>query len=101
MEVPRLGVRFELLWLLAYATATAMRALSHIFDLHHSSRQHRILNSLSEAREQTLNLMVPSEIRFHCAKMGIPVFVFFLTSLPMTRIEILSWGLSCPGLFFS
>ena len=31
--------------------------------LHHSSRQHRILNSLSEASEQTSKLMVPSRIR--------------------------------------
>ena len=30
--------------------------------LHHSSRQHRILNPLSDARDQTLNLMAPSQI---------------------------------------
>ena len=37
--------------------------LSHICDLHHSSQQRRILNPLSEARDRTRNLMVPSQIR--------------------------------------
>ena len=32
-------------------TATATLNLSRVFELHHSSRQHRILNLLSEARE--------------------------------------------------
>ena len=48
MEVPRLGVLSELL-LPAYATATAMPDP----------------NPLSEAKDQTHNLMVPSQIRFH------------------------------------
>ena len=56
MEVPRLGVELEL-QLPAYATATAMPDLSHICDLHCSFRQHRILNSLSEARDLTHILM--------------------------------------------
>ena len=30
--------------------------------LHHSSRQHQILNPPSKARNRTLNLMVPSQI---------------------------------------
>ena len=51
MDVPRLGVELELL-LLAYATAT----------------QCQILNPLSEARDQTRNHMVPSQIRFCCAR---------------------------------
>ena len=34
-------------------------------DLHHSSQRRRILNPLSEARDRTRNLMVPSQIRFH------------------------------------
>ena len=36
MDVPRLGVRLEL-QLLTYATAIAMRDLSHVCNLHHSS----------------------------------------------------------------
>ena len=32
----------------------------------------RILNTLSEARDQTRNLMVPSRILFCCAMMGTP-----------------------------
>ena len=56
MEVPRLGVELEL-QLPASTTATAMLYLSCVFDLHHSSRQHRILNPLSEARDRTCVLM--------------------------------------------
>ena len=63
MEVPRPGVEWEL-HLPAYATATAMPDLSHVCELHHSPRQHWILNPLSEARDQTCNLIVPSQIRF-------------------------------------
>ena len=63
MEVPRLGVKLEL-QLLVYTTATAMQDPSRIGNLHHSSRQCRILNPLSEARDRTLDLMVPSRIRF-------------------------------------
>ena len=44
MDVPRLGVQSEL-QLAAYPTATATRDPSRVCDLHHSSRQHRILNS--------------------------------------------------------
>ena len=62
MEVSRLGVKSEL-QLSAYTTATAMPDPSCVFDLHHSSRQHRILDPLSEARDRTCNLMVPSRIR--------------------------------------
>ena len=36
MEVPRLGIESEL-HLLAYTTATATPAPSHLFDLYHSS----------------------------------------------------------------
>ena len=62
MEVPRLGVTLEL-QLLAYTTATVMQDLSCICDLHRSSRQRRILNPLSEARDQTRNLMDASQVR--------------------------------------
>ena len=42
MEVPRLGVRSEL-QLTAYATATAIPDLSHVYDLQHRSPQCWIL----------------------------------------------------------
>ena len=61
MEVLRLGVESEL-WRLAYTTATATWDPSHVCDLHYSSRQRQILNPLSDARDRTRNLMVPSRI---------------------------------------
>ena len=71
MEVPRLGVELKLK-LLAYPTATATGNLSHICDLHHSSRRRWILNPRSEARDGTSNLMVPSWIRFPWDITGTP-----------------------------
>ena len=56
MEVPRLGVKLEL-QLLAYTTDKAMLDPSHICDLHHSSGQHWILNSLNKDRDRTQVLM--------------------------------------------
>ena len=50
MEVPRLGVRSEL-QLLPSATAIAAWDPSHVCNLHHSSRQCRIPDTLSEARD--------------------------------------------------
>ena len=50
MEIPKLGVELEL-QLLATATATVMQDPSRVWDLHHSSRQHQILNPLREARD--------------------------------------------------
>ena len=70
MEVFRLGVESEL-QLPAYARAT-MTDLSPVCDLHQSSQQRWILNPLSDVRDRTQNLMVLlSQIRFHCATMGI------------------------------
>ena len=54
MEVPRLGVEWEL-HLLAYTTATAMPHPWRVCDLHHSSRQHRILNPFITEWGQGLN----------------------------------------------
>ena len=62
MEVPRPGVESEL-QLPAYATATMTQDLSHVCDLHHSSQQLGILNSLNKARDQTRILMDTSQIR--------------------------------------
>ena len=61
MKVPRLGVESELS-LPAYARATATRDPSRICDLHPNSRQRQILHPLSEARDRTRNLLVPSWI---------------------------------------
>ena len=73
MEVPRLGVKSELhLPATATATATATQELNLVVDLHHSSRQRRIVNPLSKARDRTYNLMVPSWIHFRCATTGTP-----------------------------
>ena len=74
MEAPRLGVESEM-WPPAYTTATAMQDPSLICHLHHSSRQRRILNPLSEARDRTCKLMIPSQIRFHRATTGTPLAI--------------------------
>ena len=75
MEFSRLGVQSEL-QLLAYATV--MTDLSCICELHHSSRQRQILSPLSEARNQTCNLIVLSWIRFHWVTMGTLRFFYSL-----------------------
>ena len=46
--------------------------LSCFSDLHHSSQQHQILNSLSEATNWTCLLMDTGRIRFLCSTAGIP-----------------------------
>ena len=72
MEVPRVGVELEL-QLPALATATARRDLSHVCDLHHSSQQRRILNSLSRApRDWAWILMDISWVHVHWAMREIP-----------------------------
>ena len=76
IEVPRLEVQLEL-QLLAYAIATATPDLSHVCDLHPNSQQYQIPNPLSEARDQTFNLMVPSRIHFHCTTTGTPILCDF------------------------
>ena len=81
MEVPRLVAESEL-QLPAYTTATAMQDPSCDLNLHLSSRQHRILNPMTEARDRTCVLMdilvsflvtveQQSELRSH-------LFFFFL-----------------------
>ena len=56
-----------------HTRATATPVPSHICNLHHSSQQCRILNLLSEARDRTRNLMVPSRIHLHCTTTGTPI----------------------------
>ena len=58
----------------ACARASATPDPSRMCNLHHSSWQRRILNPLSEARDRTHNLMVPSRIPFGCTTMGTPCF---------------------------
>ena len=48
----------------AAATATAMQDLSRVWDLHHSSRQHQILDPLSKTRDRTHILMDISRALF-------------------------------------
>ena len=74
-EVPRLEAELEL-QLLAYNTATAMGDLNGIWDLHHSSWQHRILNPLSKARDQTCILKDASQIHSCWAMRGTPILMF-------------------------
>ena len=76
MEVPRLGVKLEL-QVLAYTTATAMPDLSCVCNSHHSSWQHQILNPMSEARDRTCNLMVPSQTCFCCTMTETPEIIFY------------------------
>ena len=61
MEVPRLGAESEL-QLPAYTTATATQDPCHVCDLHNTSWQCQIINSLSEARDGTRILMDASWI---------------------------------------
>ena len=70
MEVPRLGVEWEL-QLLAYitATATATWDLSLIYNLPHSSWQCQIPGPLGEARHPACLIMNTSQICFCCATM--------------------------------
>ena len=61
MEVLRLGVESEL-QLPAYTTATWDP--SCVFDLHHSSLQHQILNPLIESKDWTHILMDTSQVSY-------------------------------------
>ena len=56
----------------AYATATATPDPSRVCDLHHNSRQRRILHPLSEVRDGTHNFLAPNQIRIRCATMETP-----------------------------
>ena len=92
MEVPGLGVESEL-YLPAY-TATAAPDPSRVCDLYHSSWQCRILKPLSKARDWTSILVDTSQVHYHWAPMGIPIFFNF-------DFSILKFynAVSCSGLF--
>ena len=81
MEVPRLEVRLEL-QLLAYTTATATPDPNHIFDLHHISWQHQILNPLSKARDRTCVLMNTSWVRKPVSSTGVPNWLALIKVYP-------------------
>ena len=61
MEVPRLGVEWELQ---LPATPIATRDPGHVGNLHHSSWQLQTLNPLSNARDQTHILMDTSQVHY-------------------------------------
>ena len=85
MEVPRLGVESEL-QPLAYTTATAMLDLSCVCcNLHHRSRQYRILDPLSEARDQTCVLTDAGQIVSAEPEQELPFY--FLTRLSCCDYE--------------
>ena len=96
MEVPMLGVKVEL-QLPVYTTAAATPDPSWLCDLHHSSRQHQILNPLSEARDWTHSLMDTSQIRFHWATTGTPRIDYFKMQYFKLKIE-LPYDLAIPFL---
>ena len=78
MVIRRLGVKLEL-QLPACATATAAWDPSCICDWHCSSRQHRILNPLSKARDRTFVLMDTHWVRYHRATTGTPNSIILTT----------------------
>ena len=93
MEDPWSRVELELKPL-AYARATATQDLSRVCNLHHSSRQRRILNPLNKARDQTRNRMVPSRICFCCATTGTPLSLSLSLSLSFFRATPTAYGCS-------
>ena len=104
MEGLRLGVESEL-QLPAYTTAMVTRDPGLVCDLHHSSRQHRILNSLSEAGDWTCVLMYPSQVLIlsHNGNSGKHFLLSPLLSLmavPMTyrRSWVRDWIWACAWL---
>ena len=68
----RLRVQLEM-QLPAYTTVTATWDPNLVWELHHSSQQHQILNPLIEARDWTLILVDTSWVPYCWAMMRIPV----------------------------
>ena len=73
-----------------YTTATTMPDPSHICDLHCSSRHHRILNRLSEARDRTCVLKDAGQICFYWATMGTPLPPLLASSSTLITAEALN-----------
>ena len=74
MEVPRVGLNGSCSCQ-PTPTTTAMWDLRRICNLHPSSRQHQILNTLSEGRDQRHILMDTSRIRFCSPQWELPQFL--------------------------
>ena len=73
------------------AIATATRYPSLFCNLHYSSGQHRILNPLSEASDQTY-VLIDSQIIFHRAMTGTnppPFFLFLVLELPRVEMDLM------------
>ena len=70
-----------------------MPGLSHICNLHHSSRQHWILNPLSEARDWPFILVDASQINFCCATTGTLVNVVLDVLFPYCLVSQFSFSL--------
>ena len=71
----------------ACATATATRDLSHICSLHPSSRQHQIINPLSEARNRTRIHMATSRAHYlqsHDGNSQMHIYICIIESLCCT-----------------
>ena len=66
------------LWPMAQLQQTQIWAC---LQLHHSWWQHRILNPLSGARDQTWVLMDTSPIHFHWAMIGTPCNAFLINEI--------------------
>ena len=96
MEVPGLGVESNL-QLQAYTTAIATPDPSCICNLHHSLRQHGILNPLSEARDWTHILTLCQVLNSLSHQQELPLsFFFFLPS----SLSFLSFLSSIPSFLF-
>ena len=80
MEIPRPGVESKL-QLPVYITASATQDPSLTCNLHHSSRQRRILNPPCEARDRTCILMDASQIQQLLSHDGNSIYhIFFFYS---------------------
>ena len=99
----QLGVKSKL-QLAAYAIATATPDLSLICNLHHSSRHCRILNPLSEARDQIHILMDASWVLTHLATTETPEKLFHVIGRSKKNrsgfagkllLSCLKWGDKC------
>ena len=95
LEVPSLGVKLEL-QLPANTIATEAQDPSCICDLHYSSWQRQIPDPLRKARDWTHILMDTSQIHFHCATIGNPLYFFLY---PKSRRFLVSEILLSPVSF--